>query len=471
MDNRLKELLSNTLLFTIANLGSKVLVFLMVPLYTAVLTPAEYGISDIILMTTSLLYPILTICVVDAVLRYCFVKEVDTSQAFSFGIKVCLAGMLLTVLFCVLFARLSFFTSLGNYIVFVPVLFATITSSRFLTAFSRGIGKVRVSVVNGLLNTCLVISLNLFFLLVLKIGILGYLLSYVFADIVSIVYMSVKCDIKKYYTTHVSCSIASEMCKYSIPLIPNSLSWWFLSSFNRYLVLSILGISAVGIYSASLRIPTILTVISNIFIEAWLLSALNNYGTEESKAFIKSIYGKYFAILIVITAILILLSRIIAKLLLSGEFSNYWHTIPCLLISVFFGALVGFLGTIFSAEKKNSIQFISTMTGSFVSIAITYLLLESCGIIVVAISTMVGYFTIWMIRKQMVKKYIDIGMSITSSILQSACILLEAYFVMKEQYLLATISLIILVVFNYKTLNAILQFSLTEAIRCTKNRF
>ena len=44
MNTKVKELLSNTLLFTVANLGSKLMVFLMVPLYTAVLSTDEYGI-------------------------------------------------------------------------------------------------------------------------------------------------------------------------------------------------------------------------------------------------------------------------------------------------------------------------------------------------------------------------------------------------------------------------------------------
>lgn len=56
VDTKTKELLSNTFLFTIANMGSKILVFLMVPFYTYVLTPWEYGIAGVVQTTASLLF-------------------------------------------------------------------------------------------------------------------------------------------------------------------------------------------------------------------------------------------------------------------------------------------------------------------------------------------------------------------------------------------------------------------------------
>ena len=209
--------------------------------------------------------------------------------------------------------------------------------------------------------------------------------------------MTFKNNAVKAYTSTKNQKLRKDMLKYSIPLVPNSLSWWALSSVNRYVMLAWLGVSAVGIYSATLRIPTILTVLCDIFAQAWLLSALKDYGSDESKRFIRSMHNKYFALLIILTAFIILLSYPLAKVLLSGDFSQYWWVTPYLFISVFYGALVGFLGSIFSSERKNTMQFVSTMIGAIMSILITLLFLKQHGVYVVAISTMVGFYVIWLI--------------------------------------------------------------------------
>ena len=59
MNKKNKSLIKNIGLFTIGSFGSKILSFLLVPLYTAVLTTTEYGSVDLITSTASLLTPIL----------------------------------------------------------------------------------------------------------------------------------------------------------------------------------------------------------------------------------------------------------------------------------------------------------------------------------------------------------------------------------------------------------------------------
>ena len=70
MDHKVKYLIKNIGLLAFSNFSSKVLVFLLVPLYTNVLTTLEYGIYDLAISTVSLLAPVLTINISDAVMRF-----------------------------------------------------------------------------------------------------------------------------------------------------------------------------------------------------------------------------------------------------------------------------------------------------------------------------------------------------------------------------------------------------------------
>lgn len=470
MNTKVKELLSNTLLFTVANLGSKLMVFLMVPLYTAVLSTDEYGIADMVQTTATMLIPILTAMIAEGVLRFCFLKEYSSNEVFSIGIRMTLFGAFWGTLLCICFLYIPFFKALGLYVLFIPVLFLSNSMVNLFHKYSRGIGNVKASATAGLISTLIVILLNLCFLLVLKIGVLGYLMAYALGDFIAVAYMAFKNNAVKAYTSTKNQKLRKDMLKYSIPLVPNSLSWWALSSVNRYVMLAWLGVSAVGIYSATLRIPTILTVLCDIFAQAWLLSALKDYGSDESKRFIRSMHNKYFALLIILTAIIILLSCPLAMILLSGEFYQYWWVTPYLFISVFYGALVGFLGSIFSSERKNTMQFISTMIGTIVSFIVTILFLKEYGAVVVAISTMVGYYIIWLIRRVAVNKYINVGYGIFNSTFQGIILLLEAVLVGMEMYMWAILCVVLLVVINAKELHDILDFGISQVRNIIKNK-
>ena len=442
----------------------------MLPLYTAVLTTEEYGISDMVQTIATMLIPILTAMIAESVLRFCFLNEYSTSQVFSIGIRLTLFGTILCVFFSVSFLFVSFFNGLGLYVLYVPILFVSNSLLNLLHKYARGTNNVKVSATAGLLSTTAVILLNLFFLLVLKIGVLGYLLAYTLGDFVAITYIAIRCKVRGVYTSTRNKKLRSDMLKYSIPLVPNSLSWWALSSVNRYIILAYLGVSAVGIYSATLRIPSILTVICDIFAQAWLLSALKDYGSDESKRFIQSMHNKYFSLLIILTSIIIMMAYPLTKVLLSSEFCQYWWVTPYLFISVFLGALAGFLGSIFSSEKKNTMQFVSTMVGALVSILITVLFLKHYGVIVVAIATMIGYYVVWLIRRITVNKYSNVGYSILNSTLQGIILLAEAVLVGRGRYVWAIVCITALVIVNFKELMIILKFGMAEAKNIVKNR-
>ena len=467
MNSKIKELLSNTLLFTVANLGSKIMVFLMVPLYTAVLTTEEYGVSDLVQTTAMLLFPLLSLSVSDAVLRFCFIKDYSTSDVFSIGLRVTFIGTVICFIVSSLFFLIPMFKPLGGYVFFIPVFYITNSYSNLLHKFARGIDKVKVSAEGGLLSTFLVISFNLIFLLVFKLGILGYLLAYSLADLITIAFMACRCRINDYIVTLSSNrdnGLQKQMLHYSLPLVPNSLSWWALSSINRYIMLAWLGISAVGIYSATLRIPTILNVLADIFAQAWLLTALKDYGDDESKLFINKMYHKFFYLLLTLTGVIILLSYPLAKFLLTGEFSSYWWMIPYMFISVFLGSLVGFLGSIFSAERKNKMQFISTIIGAVFTIGITILLLRRYGIIIAALATMGGYFVIWLIRRVAVEKYIKLDIQLSTTLFLLIILITEAALVGKGLYLYACLCLLLIVFGARKDIYCVVKFGYTESL-------
>lgn len=455
MDNRIKELLSNTFLFAISNMGSKVLVFLMVPFYTYVLTPEEYGIASVVQTVGTLLLPLLTAKIQDAVLRFCYINDCHKDNVLTIGIIVCLVGSIISILvsFCLFY--IPSFQEVATVIYFVPLFIFSNSLYLLFNFFARGVAKVKESAISGILNTVTVVSLNLLFLLVFKWGVKGYLASFIIADSLSFLYLFI--INRQYIFSHlrIDCSLGKEMLLFSLPLIPTSISWWLLSSLNNLFILSALGSFSVGLYSASLRVPSILTALSDIFSQAWLLSALRDYGSKENTIFIKSIHQKFFSVLCLLTGGFILVTYPIARILLQGVFIQGWRIIPFLFVAVFIGALTGFYGSIFSAEKKTMIHFKSTIIGSTISVLIVLLLIRKFGLLIIPVSMVIGHFTIWLIRKESLKKYIDIGMSTYRAIFFFSILISIAIFVICELYICGGILYCILFALNYKIIESV----------------
>ena len=108
--SKTKQLAVDTILFGISTFGSKILVFLLTPLYTAVLLTAEYGVADLINTTVNLIYPVLTLAITDATLRYALDKNCSKQAVLGNSLVITLLSLLL------LLACYPVVTSMGSEI-------------------------------------------------------------------------------------------------------------------------------------------------------------------------------------------------------------------------------------------------------------------------------------------------------------------------------------------------------------------
>lgn len=429
----------------------------MVPFYTTVLSVEQFGDASIIQTTANLLTPILTCLISEAVLRYCFFKNSNLNLIFSVGLKFTILASFFALVLIVFASLLLSSATWSNYMWYIPIIVLTYSISKLLHCFCRGIDKVKISAMAGVLQTFVVVSVNLILLGVFKCGIWAYILAFILGDFCGFLYMAVKVKVWRFVSLSYNQSLEKSMLRYSLPLVPIKISWWALSSLNQYIVLIYLGMGAVGVYSATLRIPTLLTVLADIFAQAWLLSALKDYDSPDTKSFIIKMSRLFLVVVVLLSALIIMFSHPIAIVMLKGTFSNYWYIAPLLFVSVFLGAVTGFLGSIFSAERKNIIQATSTVIGAAVSIIVILILIKSIGIIATAVSTLLGYFIITLIRLWGTRRYIKLEISFGGLTLQTLLLITESIFVMKELYLFAILTLCLIICVNFNSIKQLIS--------------
>lgn len=391
-----KKLGKDVLLMTIGSFGSRVISFVFVPFYTAVLTTVEYGISDLITTTVTLLLPFFTMTIFESMMRFPLDKEYDPKKVWQIGCKVEAIGFLIFLIL----SPILFLTVLKDYYIFVVAYYLVTSINRCVSYFVRGINKVKVFAIAGALQTAFIVTFSLLFLLVFKFGIIGYLLAHVIASILATSYMVIAARVYKYgfKIIGVDKQLEKEMLGYSVPMMPNSVAWWIANASDRYILTWFVGTAATGIYSIAYKIPTIISALTSIFGNAWKLSAVEDFGSEKSRNFFSDIFSKMTVLMLLAASFLMVINKPLARILFSKDFYRAWQCVPILLIASVMHAYSEFYGSIYTSAYKTKFLIISTAIGSVVNIILNLILIPTYHGIGASVATLIGYAVIWLTR-------------------------------------------------------------------------
>ena len=405
--SKYRYLAGNIALFTISNFVSKLLVFLLVPFYTNVLSTSDYGIADVMQTTLLLLVPMLTVNMGEAALRYGIDRSDRRREIFRTGLKYVGIADVITAAGCVLgcfFVR----PEIRWFLFLFIFLFMANSLYEFLILYFQGCERVGIVVCGSVSSTAVLLAGNIILLLFVRMGLNGYLLSQILAFACAsfiMLYLGSRQD-KEPSPCPADKDFEKELLAYGRPMIAYSTGSWINNAADRYLVSLIKGVAVNGLYGVAYKIPAILTVFQRIFAQAWQMSATKSYEDDNSCEFFTLMYNAYNTFMIAGCSFLILTVRLLARLMFKKDFYEAWIFVPPLLISVVFGALTGFLGSICLAHKDSKAMGWATGTGAAVNIILNLLLIPKYGAMGAAIATAVSYYLMYFLAYGKVKKHV-----------------------------------------------------------------
>lgn len=421
--NKYSKLIKNTGIFFVANLGSKVLTFFLVRFYTELLSTEEYGIIDLFNTTASLAFPLVTLCITEAVLRFSIDDNENRGKILTNGLTVALLGNLLFVFTAPILLKVATFSENIAWIFLL-----TISNSIYtiVAHFSRGIGKTKLFASSGLIHTILQIGLNILFLVGFSWGIKGYLRASVWANVLTMLYVFFKGNLRQYIVREFDKKYLKMMVVYSIPLIPNALFWWMMQSADRYAIAYMLSASDNGLYAVANKIPTLITTISNIFFQAWQLSSVEEANSKEKNQFYTKVFQSLSTLLILATSFLMLSLQPLYKLLTEETYYKGWTCTPFLLCAMVYSCYSSFLGTNYVAMKKTKGVFFTTVIGAILNVVLNILLIPIIGLEGTAVATFAAFFVTWISRIFGTRKFVKIKYSIKKFWIPSGIVIVQA---------------------------------------------
>jgi O-antigen/teichoic acid export membrane protein len=449
-----QKLLINILVFGIGNIGSKLILFILVPIYTFYLSTTQYGYADLLTTLISLAIPLVSFCIYEAVLRFVLDNKNNHLIVLNTGLMAIFFSSLILLLLGILIS----YVFQVKYIFIIIFLLVLQMVNIFLTQYIKGLQKNIIYSLNGIILSLLTLVFSLIFFKMDLDKLFSYFFSQLLAYLFSLIYL-ILCSglLKNINIKYFNLTLLKRLIIYSLPLIPNQLMWWVMNVSDRFFVTYFIGFSGNGIYAVASKIPSMMNIVSSVFMQAWQISAIEEKNSNEKNIFYSSVFNNLSSILLLIISLIICFLKIIVDNFLSEGYTSVWRYVPFLLLSLLFSNYSMFFGMNYLANMKTTGIFKTSIYGAIVNLILNFLLIPTYGINGASIATMVSFFVVWVIRMRETRQFVQVQVDWKNMVASIIIILFQYYCLYKNIEMLNYTLFVILLIFNIKYLKLWIQ--------------
>ncbi len=406
-----KRLAKNTLLYTVSNFGTKILTFLIVPLYTHYIKPEQFGIYDTVISLVNLFAPIVILAIYEGLLRWLLKSEDEPDKILSTGLTIytlmtIATSALMVIIFIIFPWRYSW-----HFIALV----ASATFQMVMQYTARGAKRNSAFAISGVLATSVMLALNVVLVIVFDLGIEGMMISLTSAHMIAGIFLVWKLrDLFSFKRYKWSGKLAKAMLVYSILLVPNTVSWWVMNASSKLMMTAMIGAAATGIYAISGKLPSIVNILHTIFYQAWQEQAVSESDSATRDEYYTKIFRMYVLVSMSLVLVLIPFSKLFITWFMDESYKEGFMYVGVLYIASIFSSFSGFYGIGYISSKDTKRAMTTTIIGALLNLAITGAFLKLIGIWAACIASLVSHLTVWLIRVRQSKRYFSIKIDIKS---------------------------------------------------------
>lgn len=419
--NREKNLAKNTLIITIGKISTQMITFFLLPLYTSILSTKEYGTVDLLNTLVSLLLPIVTFQVEQAVFR----ELIEVRGKRDKESKIISSSIVTVVFQClvylIIFALVSPFIN-NNYKFFLATNVVANIFLSLLLQIARGFGDNKKYAFASFISALSTIIFNILFLVVIKLGANGMLLGTMLGQIVATIYLFISLRLYKYLKVKdYKKEVIKSLWKYSLPLIPNAISWWVFNASDRVIASAFLGVDQNGILAASLKFSTVFITFYNIFNMSWTESISIAIKDDDVSDYFNKMFNIILKLFTALAIGMIACMPFVFPIMINEKFSVGYGLVPISIIGSLFNVVVGLVSVIYVAKKNTKAIASTSIVSAVINIIVHLVLIKFIGLYAAVISTFMAFFIMSIYRlidvsKRYFKVKIDINFIIQSLI-------------------------------------------------------
>ena len=402
-----RDLFKNTFIIAIGKFSTQILSYLLLPLYTSILSTSEYGIYDLLVTICIFVIPLITIMMEESMFRFLIDEETETGKKKVMS-TACLYALVSTTIWCGLGYCILYLIGYQYTAVFILYVISSIFM-KLTNGISRGLSKIKLYSLSNVVLSVLTIGLNILLIAVYRWGVYGLLCATIIANLLTSAFVLLKLKVYKYiHPEYYDRKKLKVMLQYSFPLVPNNISWYIINISDRIIVSSFLGSSVNGIYAMANKFPNIMNNFSGFFFTAFKENVAIAVKKDDYEKYYNEIYVIVHNAFIAISLLIISILPFIFHIFIKNDYVASFEYIPLLVIALYYGNMAGFYGTLFTAFKESKIIGKSTICGAIVNLVVHLALIYFVGIYAAIISTLVANYAVAIYRKIKLKEYVKL---------------------------------------------------------------
>lgn len=408
--SRAKELAQNTIVITIGRISTQFVTFLLLPLYTSLLSTKEYGTADLMLAIVQLCIPIVSLMIDQGVFRYLLNCQSEDEQRTTISSAFFILSFL-GLISIFLYAVISRFIY-NQYNIWIILILIATSYSNFFLQIARGLKLINAYAIGSFICSATTIAFNILFIVFINLRTSGILMATLLGNICCCILLALNLHLMKYISfKQFDIHIAKQQLIYSIPLVPNQLSLWIMNCSDRLIVAFFLGTAANGILAISHKFPSIFMTFFGIFLLAWQETGTTHFFDEDRDLFFSDILKKTVSLFSSLCMGIMVVLPLVFDFIINSAFSDAYYQIPIYLMAFFFNVVIGMLGVVYIATKKTAEIAKTTIMAAAVNLGVNFLLINVIGLYAASVSTFVGYFLTMIYRIIGVKQYLSLEYS------------------------------------------------------------
>ena len=392
--------------YAIGNIGSKLITFLMVPLYTYfVHDTGDFGYYDVCLTVCLLLLPFFTLQLRDGAFRFLLDCDDETQRRriVSFVARTMASSLVITLLVAIV---LALFTDIQHLGYAVGLLIAMSLQEVYSQVF-RGLGNNRAFVMVGILSALGIGVFSVIFVAYLHWGIRGIFLANIIARLLALLLVEAKVRL---ITRHTSWNIligkvGRDIIRYTLPLLPGSLCWWLTGSSDRLFVTHFLGLDVNGVYAVAIRFTGIINTLAIIFYQAWQETAILQYHSPDRDRFFSRMFNSYIFLLGIILVGYVFLLKVNYGWLVAPQYHQSLNYIYPLGLSAVLFALSAFFDMGYQCAKDTSRTLPAIVLSAVINVILNFLLIKPLGVYGVILTQVITYTVLFTYRWHDMRRY------------------------------------------------------------------
>jgi O-antigen/teichoic acid export membrane protein len=392
------------LIYSIANIFRQAIPFLMLPLLTRWLSPADYGVIGIFNAILRNLEPLIALSTAGAIGRAYYDRNDQGFHLKTYLFNAILVNFALFFLVAIALGVIA--DLLGRTLQIPPIWIIAVLTMAFSASLKsikmklwvfqeRPLPNSAMAVLQSFLNIS--ISIGCLHLIVMdwRGRVTGILLAEVLVMIFSIYYL-IKEDglhfvINKEYI--------KDVLRFGLPLIPHSFGWIIIVTADKYLLTSMVGLEKLGVYNVAVAIGSIIILLGapvDTALLPWIFKILKNPTDLNKKQYVLIFYG-YFIVLLFFALSITLIAPFIFTFWIGPEFYGAVEYIFWIALGQVMFAAYRYVAKVIAFSKKNEFQAVITFISGIITIAADYVLIKNFGVIGAVWGTTIGYTCVFVL--------------------------------------------------------------------------